>query len=88
LSRHPASEEIVFISTIFTLDFFNKKIITDASEASLIEAGKITVALDLLIAVIIDSVFGIDKKGGFEFIQEYKGFVNLGIFIIFILGFF
>jgi SSS family solute:Na+ symporter len=31
---------------------------------------------------------GIDKKGGFEFIQEYTGFVSPGIFAMFILGFF
>ena len=29
-----------------------------------------------------------DKKGGFEFIQEYTGFVSPGIFAMFILGFF
>jgi SSS family solute:Na+ symporter len=31
---------------------------------------------------------GIDKKGGFEFIQEYTGFVSPGVFAMFILGFF
>jgi SSS family solute:Na+ symporter len=31
---------------------------------------------------------GIDKKGGFEFIQEYTGFVSPGIFAMFIFGFF
>jgi SSS family solute:Na+ symporter len=31
---------------------------------------------------------GIDKKGGFQYIQEYTGFVSPGIFAIFILGFF
>jgi SSS family solute:Na+ symporter len=33
-------------------------------------------------------LLGIDKKGGFEFIQEYTGFVSPGIFAMFILGFF
>ena len=31
---------------------------------------------------------GIDKKGGFQFIQEYTGFVSPGIFAMFLLGFF
>jgi SSS family solute:Na+ symporter len=42
----------------------------------------------MLIAVIIAPLLGIDKKGGFEFIQEYTGFVSPGIFAMFILGFF
>jgi SSS family solute:Na+ symporter len=31
---------------------------------------------------------GIDKKGGFQFIQEYTGFVSPGVFAAFLLGFF
>jgi len=31
---------------------------------------------------------GIDKKGGFQYIQEYTGFVSPGVFAMFILGFF
>ena len=42
----------------------------------------------LIIAVLIAPLLGIDKKGGFEFIQEYTGFVSPGIFAMFILGFF
>ncbi len=42
----------------------------------------------MVIAVIIAPFLGIDKKGGFEFIQEYTGFVSPGIFAMFILGFF
>jgi SSS family solute:Na+ symporter len=38
--------------------------------------------------VVIAPFMGIDKKGGFEFIQEYTGFVSPGIFAMFILGFF
>ncbi len=33
-------------------------------------------------------MLGIDKKGGFQYIQEYTGFVSPGIFAMFILGFF
>ncbi|TAF43326.1 MAG: sodium transporter [Sphingobacteriales bacterium] len=76
------------ISTIFTLDIFKKKINTKASETSLVNVGKITVVIAMILAVIIAPFLGIDKKGGFEFIQEYTGFVSPGIFAMFILGFF
>jgi SSS family solute:Na+ symporter len=76
------------ISTIFTLDIFKKKIQVDASEKKMVQVGKITVVVAMLIAVVIAPFLGIDKKGGFEFIQEYTGFVSPGIFAMFILGFF
>ena len=76
------------ISTIFTLDIFKKKINVDATEKKMVQVGKITVVTAMLIAIIIAPLLGIDKKGGFEFIQEYTGFVSPGIFAMFILGFF
>lgn len=76
------------ISTIFTLDIFKKKIKTDATEKQMVRIGKITVLVAMLVAVIIAPFLGIDKKGGFEFIQEYTGFVSPGIFAMFIMGFF
>lgn len=76
------------ISTIFTLDIFKKKIQPDASEQKMVQVGKIAVFVAMLLAVIIAPHLGIDKKGGFEFIQEYTGFVSPGIFAMFILGFF
>jgi SSS family solute:Na+ symporter len=42
----------------------------------------------MIVAMIIAPFMGIDKKGGFQYIQEYTGFVSPGIFAIFILGFF
>jgi len=76
------------ISTIFTLDIFKKKIDVDASEERMVQVGKITVIVAMLLAVFIAPFLGIDKKGGFEFIQEYTGFVSPGIFAMFIMGFF
>ena len=76
------------ISTIFTLDIFKKEINTEASEKQLVRVGKITVVVAMLVAAVIAPFLGIDKKGGFEFIQEYTGFVSPGIFAMFILGFF
>ncbi len=75
------------ISTIFTLDIY-KKINPEASEKSLVRIGRITVLVAIAIAMLIAPFMGIDKKGGFQYIQEYTGFVSPGIFAMFILGFF
>ncbi len=76
------------ISTIFTLDIYKKKLNANASESQLVKTGKIAVLVAMLIACLLSPFMGIDKKGGFEFIQEYTGFVSPGIFAMFILGFF
>ena len=57
-------------------------------KSKMVWIGRISVILAMLVAVIIAPLLGIDKKGGFEFIQEYTGFVSPGIFAMFILGFF
>lgn len=76
------------ISTIFTLDIYKKYINTSASEKQLVSIGRIAVVAAMVLAVAIAPFMGIDKKGGFEFIQEYTGYVSPGIFALFILGFF
>jgi SSS family solute:Na+ symporter len=76
------------ISTIFTLDIYKKFFNTAASEKQLVYVGRATVLVAILIAIVISPFLGIDKKGGFQFIQEYTGFVSPGIFAIFSLGFF
>lgn len=76
------------IATIFTLDVYKKKINADADEKKLVNVGKITIIAAMIIAVIVAPLLGIDKKGGFQYIQEYTGFVSPGIFAMFILGFF
>jgi len=76
------------ISTIFTLDIYKKFFKPDADEKHLVSTGRLAVVVSMIIAIIISPMLGIDKKGGFEFIQEYTGFLSPGIFAIFILGFF
>lgn len=76
------------ISTIFTLDIYKKVINPNADEKKMVRVGKITVLAAMLIAIIIAPLMGIDKKGGFQYIQEYTGFVSPGIFAMFLLGFF
>ncbi len=76
------------ISTIFTLDIYKRFFNKEASEQQLVYVGRATVMVAIVIAIIISPFLGIDKKGGFQFIQEYTGFVSPGIFAIFSLGFF
>lgn len=76
------------IATIFTLDIYKKKIAPESSEKKLVNVGRITIIVAMLLAVVISPFLGIDKKGGFQFIQEYTGFVSPGIFAMFLLGFF
>ena len=76
------------ISTIFTLDIFKKRLHPEASEKRMVVIGKITVVVAMILGVIIAPLLGIDKKGGFQYIQEYTGFVSPGVFAMFLLGFF
>ena len=76
------------IATIFTLDIYQTKIKPEASEKTLVNVGKISIVVAMLIAMAVSPFLGIDKKGGFQYIQEYTGFVSPGIFAMFIFGFF
>lgn len=76
------------IATIFSLDVYHKVINKNASEKKLVNIGKITIIVSMILAVIIAPHLGIDKKGGFQYIQEYTGFVSPGILAMFLLGFF
>ena len=75
------------IATIFTLDIYKKAFNPNASEKNMVNTGKITIVVVMLLAVVIAPFLGIEK-GGFKFIQEFTGFVSPGIFAMFILGFF
>src|SRR5690606_31022179 len=75
------------IATIFTLDIYKKIFNKEASERQLVNIGKITIVVTMILAVLIAPHLGIEK-GGFQYIQEYTGFVSPGIFTMFILGFF
>lgn len=75
------------IATIFTYDIYNKIIDKNASQKKQIRIGKIVIILSMVMAIIIAPFLGIEK-GGFQYIQEYTGFVSPGIFAMFFLGFF
>jgi SSS family solute:Na+ symporter len=76
------------IATIFTMDIYTKKINPNASERKMVWVGRATVIVAMILAIMISPFLGIDKKGGFQYIQEYTGFVSPGTFAMFILGFF
>jgi SSS family solute:Na+ symporter len=76
------------IATIFTLDVYKNSFKNEASEKNLVNVGKVAVVVAMLLGIVISPYLGIDKKGGFQYIQEYTGFVSPGIFAMFILGFF
>jgi SSS family solute:Na+ symporter len=80
------------IATIFTLDIYKKAINTKASEKNMVNTGKIAVVVAMVLGVLLSFVIGDmlmgEGKQGFQYIQEYTGFVSPGIFAMFILGFF
>lgn len=80
------------IATIFTLDIYKKAINKNATETRLVWLGRITVIVSIVLAVILSLLVGEklmgEGKQGFQYIQEYTGFVSPGIFAMFILGFF
>ncbi|MEN5235002.1 sodium/sugar symporter [Sphingobacterium faecium] len=80
------------IATIFTLDIYQKAINKDASEKNLVNVGKLAVIVSMILGtglalILGESLMG-EGKQGFQYIQEYTGFVSPGIFAMFILGFF
>ncbi|NCD68130.1 sodium/sugar symporter [Mucilaginibacter agri] len=80
------------IATIFTLDIYKKAIKPDATDRQLVNLGKISVIVAMLLGVVMSLLIGEQLMGegkqGFQYIQEYTGFVSPGILAMFLLGFF
>lgn len=80
------------ISTIFTLDIYKKTFNKNADEKKLVWVGKVAIMVAIAIGVLLALILGEklmgEGKQGFQYIQEYTGFVSPGIFAMFIYGFF
>ncbi|MCF2444014.1 sodium/solute symporter [Dyadobacter sp. CY345] len=76
------------ISTIFTLDIFKIYIGKNKTEAQLVTIGRIVIVISMILAILVSPYMGIDKAGGFQFIQQMTGLLSPGIFASFIMGFF
>ena len=74
-------------STIFTMDIYKPYINKQASQTQLVNIGRITAAVALIVAVLLAPLLGgIDQM--FQYIQEYTGLVSPGILAVFIMGLF
>jgi solute:Na+ symporter, SSS family len=76
------------IATIFTLDIYKRYLHPEVDEKKIVWIGKCAIVTAMVIAIVIAPRLGIDKEGGFQFIQKYTGFVSPGVFAMFIMGFF
>ncbi|WP_337042463.1 sodium:solute symporter family transporter [Emticicia sp. 17c] len=76
------------ISTIFTLDIFKQYIGKNKTEQELVKIGRIVIVVAMILAILISPYMGIDKEGGFQFIQKMTGLLSPGIFASFAMGFF
>ncbi len=75
------------ISTIFSMDIYQKYFNKQASEKRLIWVGRWTVIVAMTIAALVTPALrSLDQA--YQFIQEYVGFISPGVLAIFLLGFF
>lgn len=74
-------------STIFTLDIYKPYVQPKASQKQLVQVGRITVLVSLIIAALIAPALG-NLGQVFQYIQEYTGVVSPGILAVFLTGLF
>ena len=73
-------------STLFTMDIYKKYINPNAGDKKLVNVGRLTSLVALIIAAIAVKPLlgGLDQA--FQYIQEYSGFIYPGIVVVFGLG--
>lgn len=74
-------------ATIFTLDIYHEYIDKNASDRKLVNIGRLTALVSLVIAIFVAPMLGAIEQA-FQFIQEYTGLVSPGILAVFLLGLF
>jgi SSS family solute:Na+ symporter len=75
------------ISTIFVLDLYKKYFKKDASEAHLVNVGKVAIVGAMIIAILVAPALSRFDQA-FQFIQEFTGLISPGVVAIFLLGMF
>lgn len=74
-------------STIFTIDIYKDLIDKDASERKLVNVGRLSAVVALLIGAMLAPALS-SLGQAFQFIQEYTGFISPGVFAVFLFGMF
>jgi SSS family solute:Na+ symporter len=83
------ASKINSIATIFTLDLYDKRGTAGGrGQHHLVTVGRITGAVAVVIATIVAKPLIGSFDQGFQFIQEFTGFVTPGIVVIFLIGLF
>jgi SSS family solute:Na+ symporter len=75
------------IATIFTMDLY-RAVKPNTEQKKLVLVGRIVAVASVIIAVIITKPFLQNFGQGFQYIQNFTGFVTPGICVIFLLGLF
>ena len=75
------------IATIFALDIYKKAFNTKATETQLVNVGRWTIVIAMIVGVVVAPVL---KSFGqvFQFIQDFTGLISPGVLAIFLMGFF
>ncbi len=74
-------------ATIFTMDIFKPYFGQKAKDSTIVNVGRLTGAIALIIAVFLAPQLG-NLGQVFQYIQEYTGVVSPGILAVFLLGLF
>jgi len=75
------------IATIFTMDLY-RAVKPNTEQRTLVMVGRIVAIVSILIAIFITKPFLENFQQGFQYIQNFTGFVTPGICVIFLLGLF
>ena len=75
------------ISTIYMLDIHKKFFSPEMSQKKTVWLGRVAIVISFAIALVISPLLR-NFGQGFEYIQEYTGFISPGILCIFLLGMF
>ena len=76
------------ISTIFTMDIYKYFKNDNTSQSNLIQVGRITVVLSLIIATLVAKPLLGSFESIFQYIQNFTGYFSPGIVVIFLVALF